>query len=62
MDPTVPVSYTGHHPPGVALTCYSDGVVHAVVDQGVVLDEPAAREFRRQLRAVVAGPFVVVSD
>ena len=62
MESQVAVLYTGHHPPGVTLTSYADGVLHAVVDDGLLLDESAAREFRRQLRAVAKGPFVVVGD
>ena len=44
------------------MTSYADGVLHAVVDDGLLLDETAAREFRRQMKAVAKGPFVVVGD
>ncbi len=54
--------YTGHHPPGVTLTRYADGVIHLVADGGLLLEVEAARELRRQLVAVAAGPYVVVSD
>lgn len=62
MESPVAVLYTGHHPPGVTLTVYADGVVYAVADEGLLLDEAAAREWRRQLKAVAKGPFVIVGD
>jgi hypothetical protein len=62
VDSQVAVLYTGHHPPGITLTTYVDGVVLAVVDDGLLLDKSASLEFRRQLVAVAKGPFVVVGD
>lgn len=56
------ITYTGHHPPGLTLTRYADGVILAVPDDGLLLDFVAAREMRRQMAAVAGGPYVVVSD
>jgi hypothetical protein len=62
MDEAFPMLYTGHHPPGMTLTRFRDGVIYLVADAGLVLDKRAARELRRQLATVTRRPYVVVSD
>ncbi|HAX81552.1 MAG TPA: hypothetical protein DCY40_03155 [Actinobacteria bacterium] len=62
MEEAPPVLYTGHHPPGMTLTRFGDGVIYMVADDGLVLDEKAARELRVQLATVTRRPYVVVSD
>lgn len=62
VDEPLSVLHTGHHPPGVQLTRFSDRVILVVADEGLVLDGKTGRELRDQISMVIRGPYVVVSD
>ena len=62
VDEPIAVLHRGHHPPGMSLTHYADGVLHLVVDDGLMLDVERAAESRRQMAAVGGRAFVVVGD
>ena len=53
---------SAHIEPGITLRLFGDGVLHLVVDEGVVLDLAAVRLARPQIADIVGGPYVSVGD
>ena len=53
---------SAHFEPGVTVRLFADGVVHLVIDEGVVIDLDAVRLVRSQLAQFVGGSYVTVGD